>query len=625
MKRLIVLLVLFAVSGCDQSGSNNSASYAESPSPKAFESIEWFDDPLLPYQWHLYNAGDTALVPGAVMQPGADINILSAGIVLTTNLVGTDFAQGKTGQGVIVAVVDTGLEMAHVDLVDNLVINGSYNFAYPLNGKGLNDPTPTSYEDHGTSVAGLLGARGGNGIGISGVAPGVQLKGFNFLISQSLDKELAALGAQSASFVGLNNQNISVFNMSYGYNPTIAGLSSYEQAVLNQLDSGTALLRDNKGALYIKAAGNEYWGGGVFSTSWCQSALNQNVTCYNANMEPLNTTPHLIVVGALNASDQRASYSNTGSAVWLSAPGGESVGMLTTDISGCLKGYAYTDLDSSSEFDQGVLKIGGEFVNSSCSYTTRFIGTSAATPIVSGAVALLLQANPDLSWREIKHILAKTARQIQPTLTPNILDLNDGSVMIEQGWTTNQAGFPFSNHFGFGGLDVQAAISEALSWKNSQQQLAAPLLLSLDKVSYSQDNQIADKSAVGLTKTRHVEQTAEVESVLLELTIRALDVDNPIDASDYLIHLVSPSGTVSVLQTPFNAFRSGYDIDAMRLITHAFYGEGLAGNWTLKVWDVNDHQTSNSTPDMPDYDNAIKAPGNGQLVDWRLTFYGRGL
>ncbi|MBE0494590.1 MAG: proprotein convertase P-domain-containing protein [Thiomicrospira sp.] len=114
-----------------------------------------------------------------------------------------------------------------------------------------------------------------------------------------------------------------------------------------------------------------------------------------------------------------------------------------------------------------------------------------------------------------------------------------------------------------------------------------------------------------------------MESVLVELTIQELDTNNPIDASDYLMHLVSPSGTTSVIQTPFNAFRSGYDIDNMRLLTHAFYGENLTGNWTLKIWDVNDHQTEDSTPANPIYDNAIKAPGHGKLTDWKLTFYGR--
>ncbi|MBE0494032.1 MAG: S8 family serine peptidase [Thiomicrospira sp.] len=630
---------LVLLTGCDifSSSSGSGSGTPDLVSPAANEPITVINDPLFSYQWYLSNSGSYVLTPTTVAtQVGEDISALATGASnQTTNPF--DYAQGYTGQGVVVSVIDTGLEIVHEDLYPNVQKNGSYNFGYPFNGLGQYDPTMLLGEDHGTSVAGLVGARGGNGIGMWGVAPGVQLKGFNFLSYQGNDNEFISLGQQSNEVT--NNQNIDVFNMSYGSNPVTGGLSEYEKILLEHFEYGATHYRDAKGSIYVKAAGNEYSGGNVFidqRESWCDAAKLNNITCYNANMEPLNTSPFLIAVGAFNANGQRASYSNTGSALWISAPGGEygyayekdgvvveaQPAILTTDRSGCNAGYAKSS--SFLAFDKGEYQVGNKMLNSECSYTAIFNGTSSATPIVSGVAALLLQANPSLSAREVKHIMAMTARQIKSTdIAQNTLTLNDGFVTLEQGWVENAAARKFSNAFGFGALNVQAAITEALNWKNQNKQLAEPQVIALDKVSYSTDNEIPDASATGRTKSQAVNQSQIVESVLVELTIQELDTNNPIDASDYLMHLVSPSGTTSVIQTPFNAFRSGYDIDNMRLLTHAFYGENLTGNWTLKIWDVNDHQTEDSTPANPIYDNAIKAPGHGKLTDWKLTFYGR--
>ena len=83
----------------------------------------------------------------------------------------------ETGNGVVVAIVDSGLELAHEDLTGNIVSGGSL---YKLRQSRF----PNS-GDHGTSVAGIIGAVGWNNLGIRGVAPEVSLKGFNYLGSQT--------------------------------------------------------------------------------------------------------------------------------------------------------------------------------------------------------------------------------------------------------------------------------------------------------------------------------------------------------------------------------------------------------------------------------------------------------
>ena len=89
--------------------------------------------------------------------------------------VDTAIVSGITGSGVIVAVLDEGLELAHEDLVDNIV-SGSYDFE-----NADQDPTSSNNDgDHGTSVAGLIASKGWNNKGGRGVAPNASLIGYNY-------------------------------------------------------------------------------------------------------------------------------------------------------------------------------------------------------------------------------------------------------------------------------------------------------------------------------------------------------------------------------------------------------------------------------------------------------------
>jgi hypothetical protein len=84
--------------------------------------------------------------------------------------------------------------------------------------------------------------------------------------------------------------------------------------------AGVTALRGGKGAIYVKAAGNGFQ---VIVNVGC-FVLGLNLTCENANFDPANTLPYQIIVGAINASGVKASYSTAGSAIWVSAPGGSS-------------------------------------------------------------------------------------------------------------------------------------------------------------------------------------------------------------------------------------------------------------------------------------------------------------
>lgn len=84
--------------------------------------------------------------------------------------------------------------------------------------------------------------------------------------------------------------------------------------------------------------------------------------------------------------------------------------------------------------------------------TTSFFGTSAAAPVAAGAFALLLEANPELGYRDVMHIVARTAR------IPSLEEID--------GWIINGAGFHVNDKFGFGVLDVAQMTALAQNWIN---------------------------------------------------------------------------------------------------------------------------------------------------------------
>ena len=104
---------------------------------------------------------------------------------------------------------------------------------------------------------------------------------------------------------------------------------------------------------------------------------------------------------------------------------------------------------SSSRLDVGVVAsdLGGQ-----C--TTSFFGTSAAAPVAAGAIAIVLEANPDLTYRDVMYIIAETARI--PTLSET------------EGWLINGAGYHVNDRFGFGVLDVGLMVAKAQKWTNVQ-------------------------------------------------------------------------------------------------------------------------------------------------------------
>lgn len=259
-------------------------------------------DPLFAEQWHLNNTGQQRYTSIAGT-PGEDLgmsNVLSSG--------------SPTGDGIRIAIVDTGMETCHPDLADNVEDGASYNFnANEWHDSALAEPyLPWTMGDHGTSVAGTAAAATNNGTGGRGVAPDAILRGYNML---------AAVESEGTYFDSLGGSNepdsslVDIFNMSFG---TLSGEFGVDPNETQLFRNGVTRLRDGRGAVYVKSAGNAF--------NSCRSMrrpANARIGCSSSNSSSSHHSPYLVMVGAFDAQGTRASYASAGSNLWISAPAGE--------------------------------------------------------------------------------------------------------------------------------------------------------------------------------------------------------------------------------------------------------------------------------------------------------------
>ena len=564
------LLVACGGGGGGDSGSTSSSNPSSTPiSPPSTTPIVAMTDPLLAYQWYIQNTGASAF-SSTLPVAGNDMNVTGA------------WTAGYTGKGIKVAIVDSGLEIAHEDLSANVDQANSYNFL-----TGTNNPTPSvAGEDHGTQVAGIVGAVGFNGKGGRGVAYNATLRGYNLLAPgvNGLSNLGNALGG--ASYSSGND----IFNESFGsvYGSLPPTNSTY-QAVTGQ----TTTLRSGKGAVLVQAAGNEF----LYSSSAnCTSANAYKVSCGDPATDTRRDGYVPIIVGAFNADGVKSSYSNAGTAIWVSAPGGEygvdstylpnlaatvyKPAMVTTSLDGCsnasANGFTTKKLNS--------LNSQGQNANATnCQYTAIMNGTSSATPNVSAVVALMLEANPNLSVRDVKHILAKTAKKIDSTnsgvSSTNILP--GSTVVLDQGWVKNAANNWFSTWYGFGAVDATAAVTMAKTYTSY-----LPTVQSNLSTLHFLSNTTIPHTTAGVTMTFNMSQSfTTVEQIIL---FTNLSSTTALTCNQF--EVTSPSGTKSILLHAANGYSSDgvnyqSSINSARILSNAFYGEPAAGAWTVRFLD----------------------------------------
>ncbi len=306
-------------------------------------------DPMYNQQWHLFDA------TGGIRAPGA-----------------WDRANGR---GIVVAVLDTGVR-PHADLVSNLVAGMDFISDPLIAGDGTardgdaSDPgdgvsagycgagTPASSSSwHGTHVAGIVAATGNNGKGVTGVAFGAKVQPLRVLgrcggYTSDIADAIAWAAGNPVAGIANNPTPARVINLSLG------GSGACGSTLQNAIQAARA-----KGAVVVVAAGN---------------------AAGDANAATPANCAGVVAVAATALSGGRASYSNTGSAVSLAAPGGDrGAGILSTLNSG-------TTAPSTDSY-------------------ASYMGTSMAAPVVSGVAALVLSANPGLTPDQVAALLRGTA------------------------------------------------------------------------------------------------------------------------------------------------------------------------------------------------------------------------
>jgi subtilisin family serine protease len=429
----------------------------------------------------------------------------------------------------------------------------------------LRNPTAWSLQvntlnPHGTAVAGIAAASE-NGQGIVGVAPEAKLAGIRLLgKTDPLNYEVNPSGQEVADAlfdpptpagVSNRNQSIDIFNNSWG-----PEYLRRQPLALAALENGVTEGRNRRGNTYVFAGGNEgnYYG--------------------NVNYNSFASSRNAIAVAAIDNKGNHAPYSTPGAAIFISAPSDNGTGdklqeITTTDILESQPPYAY-----------------------------NFGGTSAAAPLVSGVIALMLEANPDLTTRDIQHILVNTAEK------------NDPSGKYKDGkpkWQQNGGGNLVSYEYGFGAIDAAKAVNLAVKWKRVGDEVSVTSGLQnvIERIPNGIPESIPEGSTKGITKN-----TTISEKIIVEKAEVIFDATHP-DWGEFTVKLISPNGTESVLASPIPNPANSSDSEKIvpdspewKFISLRHWGESSQGQWKLQVID--------------NYGNQLEGTWN----NWKLNLYG---
>ena len=443
---------------------------------------------------------------------------------------GLDKLQNQiTGAGVTIGMIDDGIDTAHPDLQNQIDFADSFDTVYDtqVGTHKINLPTPIG-DGHGTAVAGLMVGEQNNETGIVGVAPDANIASLR--VNWSWDQITQALQQQYK--FDISNNSWGAINP-FGDNFNSTTLTFAYEALRTGVEDG----RDGKGTVFVFSAGN--------------SAASGD----NTNYHNFQNAREVITVAAANQDGTVAGFSTPGASILVGTYG---VDLLTTDRHEAGLGY-----------------------NPTSNYTS-FSGTSAAAPLVSGIVALMLEANPNLGYRDIQNILVYSSTH------------PDNQTWKSNGASTfNLDGLKYNDQMGFGLVDAYSAVSLAKTWNETSTSInevvASARAFGLSEV-------IPDGDGTAFTKTFHIDSTLNVEHVELGIDLRHTRL------GDLVVELISPDGTVSTLmnrptvnaEQPFGL--SGTDSGVP---THLvwdfssvqFWGEAATGDWTVRIQDVRAEET----------------------------------
>jgi len=455
------------------------------------------NDPRWPLMWYL-NRGDML-----------DMNVQEA------------WEMGITGKGIVVTILDDGIEKANPDLVANYDPEASYDV-------NQNDADPTPRYDlidsnrHGTRCAGEVSASANNSICGVGIAYDSRIGGVRMLDGDVTD----AVEARSLS---LNNQHIDIYSASWGPDDDGKTVDGPGNLASRAFITGVANGRNGKGSIFVWASGN---GGRDHDNCNCDG------------------------------------YTNS---IWtLSVSSATENGLIPWYSEACSSTMATTYSSGSS----GERKVITTDLHNGC--TSSHTGTSASAPMAAGVIALLLEANPELHWRDVQHITVRNCHVANLRATD---------------WRVNSVGRNYSHSFGYGVMDASGMVKMAQKWKNVGTQVTSAVKAAIGPVTIPAMS----------SRTAKMEVTDHGDVNFLEHVQAHVTVDSS-RRGDLAIFLTSPHGTKSQLlaRRPHDSSRAGFH--DWPFLTVFSWGENPAGTWELEV--QNDGR----------YEVTLRA--------WSMTFHG---
>ncbi|XP_024235479.1 furin (paired basic amino acid cleaving enzyme) b isoform X2 [Oncorhynchus tshawytscha] len=461
-------------------------------------------DPKFPQQWYLSNPSQ------------ADLNAKGA------------WSQGYTGRGVVVTILDDGIEKDHPDLATNYDPEASYDV-----NDGDSDPQPRytqrNENRHGTRCAGEVAAAANNNVCGVGVAYNTKIGGVRMLDGEVTDMV-------EAHSLSLNSQHIHIYSASWGPEDdgkTVDGPAKLaKEAFLRGVTEG----RGRLGSIFVWASGN---GGREKDSCNCDGYTNSIYT-----LSISSTTQYGMVPWYSEACSSTL-------ATTFSSGNPNEKQIVTTDL------------------------------RQKC--TDSHTGTSASAPLAAGIIALALEANMNLTWRDMQHLVVRTSH-------PAHLSTDD--------WSTNGVGRRVSHSYGYGLLDAGAMVALAQNWTSVGPQHQCVLTM------LSEPRDISSRLLFSKTLDAcwgKPEYVSSLEHVQARLTLSYNHRGN------LAIHLISPLGTRSTLLAPRPKDYSSEGFNDWAFMTTHSWDEDPRGEWTLEIENVSEQGN--------DY---------GVLSQFTLILYGTG-
>ncbi|XP_060062546.1 neuroendocrine convertase 1-like [Ylistrum balloti] len=462
---------------------------------RQYVSME-FNDPLWAKQWYIKDKAHD------LTKPKYDLHIIPV------------WNQGFTGKGVVITVLDDGLEHNHTDLAQNYDPQASTD----LNGNDR-DPQPrydpTNENKHGTRCAGEIAMVANNSLCGVGVAYNARIGGVRMLDGRVTD----SLEGEAIAF---NHKYIDIYSASWGPNDDGATVEGPGRMAQKAFELGIKEGRNGKGVIYVWASGN----GG---------RLQDNCDCdgYTGSIYSLSIS---------SASQHQMTP-------WYAEKCAST--MATTYSSG-----AYGDE-----------RVASADLHGGC--TVQHTGTSAAAPLAAGIFALVLEANPNLTWRDMQHLVAWTSEY--------------SPLRNNSGWKRNGAGYWVNNAFGFGLLNAASLVQEGnpRTWKTVPPKYICTVH-SDSTSNLPQRLSSGHKLDIDLTSSGCSGQGNEInflEHIQMQITM------------DYSkrgalhISLTSPSGIKTMLLSERSMDGSSAGFQNWTFMSVQSWGENPAGHWKLTIKD----------------------------------------